>query len=354
MVYLGCGGDPAGPGSGPTENLGSAVTSAGEVAEQSILIWSVDGTEVLYESRDPADVLRAVRVSDGTIRDVSVSPTRHVQFALSPDGQYIYRARESPSLDDQGLILDRFLASGGPIEPIAHNVTMWGNWSFAMAPISPDGSTIAYATVGEDADPMDATIGTRDTLFILDLTSGARTAVDFGIPLAFSPDGARLVFDRRPCDESGLWSNPCDTFIIDFRTGITEQLPTYREDGFKTVWWNESGIQYLTSSHEFGGALTEIVRNLTSGAVFVAHTLVLGQERSHPAQWTPCPDGTRVGGWTDHFNEGFQGYHVADLEAATSWLAVVNRSAEGWHSAFSPDCSQIAYTIGSAIYVSDL
>jgi dipeptidyl aminopeptidase/acylaminoacyl peptidase len=358
-AWTACGRDATGPPDpGPPEDLGTPVTAANVVTEQSPLVWSRDGTEVYFRAATPdldgAD-LKAVRVADGAIRTISAGLHRHMTFYLSPDGEWIYRIRSAGGESGDRSILDRVRVTGGAAEMIAENVTMSSFSATSKPPISPDGTRLAYAALGPRG--VSAGSGTRDTLYLYDLTTGTKVRRAFGVPLAFSPDGTRLAYDERPCDETGRWSNPCDTYVMELSTGATQHVPSDTWDIGKQVWWDAEGLKALATTHRYDTASSFsqwIVTNLSTGTVTIAYSLNSETESQAPGWFTHSPDGTRVAGWIWYPVEFYEGLRVVDLRTLRSQLVVVNRSGEGWSPVFSPDARRIAYLVDRRLYVQQL
>lgn len=360
-VVSACGDGPTelgnGPGERPAEDLGVPATATGVAAEQSWLAWSPDGHEVFFLGTGPTPDLMAVRVADGAMRTVTSGPTRTDRFYVSLDGQWVYRTRNASHPPVDSHVFDRIPTAGGPAETIAENVTGFLFTAWVDPPVAPDGNLLAYAARGEKGDPDDARIGTRDTLYLYDLASKERTAIGFGVPLAFSPDGSQLAYDERPCDESGLWTNPCDTYVVDLGTDMRRHVPWDKDDNGKQPWWDEGGLKSFASTHDFDTAdspLQWIVRNLSLETVTIAYSLTLTKEMPHPGGMAHCQAGTRVGGWITDLEGEFSGIRVFDLQAERDHLAVVNRTGEGWSLAFSWDGRRIAYLIDRGVFVQEL
>ena len=345
------------PGTGPTEDLGVRATPTGTAAEQSWLAWSPDGHEVFFLGAGSTPDLMAVRVSDGAIRTVSPGPTRTVRFNVSSDGQWVYRTRYATDPAVDRYVFDRIPTAGGPAETITENVTGFLSTTWVDPPLAPGGNLLAYAARGEKGDPDDVRIGTRDTLYLYDLASKERTAIGFGVPLAFSPDGSQLAYDEKPCDEGGSWPNPCDTYVVDLGTDVRRHVPWDKDDIGKQPWWDEGGLKSLASTHDFDTAdspLQWIVRNLSLGTVTIAYSLTLTKEMPHPGGMAHSQGGMRVGGWIKDLEGKFHGIRVFDLQAERGHLSVVNRTGEGWSLAFSWDGRRIAYLNDRSVFVQEL
>jgi hypothetical protein len=351
-----CFGDTSGPGAGPSEDLGVPVTPALATAEFSPLAWSPDGEEIFFLGPGPRPDLKAVHVSDGLIRTV-VADSQPSFFSITPDGQWIYRMISAASSASVSAILQRIPSQGGVPETIAENVARMPTSVWSFPPISAGARQLAFAARGERGDPNDVRISTRDTLYLYEFASGAKTAIGFGNPLAFSPDGSQLAYDERPCNEGGEWNNPCDTYVLDLRTGTRQHIPWDKGDIGKQAWWDESGLKSLAVTHHFDSPtspLQWVLRNLSTGSVIIVHALTLGKEIPSTGSLERARDGARVAGWIDYFAQGFEGLRVIDVQTLRGQVVVVNRTGRTSSIAFSWDSRRVAYLISARIFVHDL
>ncbi len=329
-----------GSSTGPPEDLGIPVTAEGAVYERSPLAWSASGDE-LYFVGSTGETLEAVRVADGRVRIVDPGPARTWVIGVSADGRWVYR-------NDWTAGFYRVPVGGGSGELIADSVL-----GFAISPV---GDRVAYGTKGPPGDPHDATVGRLDTLYLLDLAQGKKVRLGFGMPLAFSPDGTRLAYDRAPCDISGLYTNGCDTYVMDLATGGESLIPWARDDIGKQVWWDAGGLKGFAGTHHYDSPtspLQWVFRNATRGTVEVAYAMSYGVEVPAGDGETHAPNGQVAGGWILYL-DGYEGLRLIDLATMRNRLVVVDRSAEPYSPAISWDARRVAYLIGTRIYVHDL
>jgi hypothetical protein len=349
-AVLACDGDPSGNGGGwDAEDLGRAVTPGTTVAEQSPLAWSADGAEIFFVAAGSSSDLMAVRLADGHIRKVSDGLTLTFSLFVADAGPWIYRTRWHP-VDMVRDVLDRVPQAGGSAEQITDNFTAFLSSAVPNPPLRPGSSAIAYAGRGPRGDPDDARIGTRDTLYLHDLVSQQRSALGFGVPLVFSPDGAELAYDRKPCDESGVWNNPCDTWILSLGSGAERKVAARDNDIDKHVWWDGAGLKQFSLRLE--PRHSWVLRNLSTGTeqvVFTAPADAMADIGSSVSQ-----DGLLAAAWLFYPRDPHQAIFVVDLSSSRSRLVVVNRSSQAWGLAWSADGRHIAYVMNERIYVQDV
>lgn len=344
VLSAACDGEVLGPGSGgPPEDLGDPVlTARGEVLWRSKLAWA-GNDEIIYIGANTKD-LKGVRVSDGAIRLLNTSPGRIDDFFPSPDEQWIYRVRSGPG---PPYVLDRVPQAGGAAEVIANDIWMWP--SSALPPLSKGSDLLAYAARGEKQPPGTNYVGsTQDTLYLLDLQTGALTNLGFGLPLTFSPDASELLYDEKPCIETGLYRNPCDTYTLNLTTLARTHVPWAKGDLTKTAWWDASGIHGLVRCRDVvpGPATSWCVRNLSTGSVEILYSHIVGEEVvAFDIGLAVSADRRKVAGWSHHRKHGFVALHVIDRMTGAQSLPVVVRTAAAYRIAFSPDGTRVAYQL---------
>jgi hypothetical protein len=339
LFLAACGSDGTGPTLTP-DSIGTSVTDPGAVHDESTLAWSVDGTEIYFSAGEGADhpmALMAVRVSDGTVRTVDTDSTERI--ITDHAGEWIYR--------NGGGTVDRVSVAGGAAEAIARDTWAHNGYHTLDPVLSPDDQILAYAQIGEDTafgGPLDP-MGTMDTLVLHDLGTGERTAVGFGMPLAFSPDGGELAFAPRPCLDRATGLNPCETRVMDLSDGSTRAFTRLLEVRGPQVRWTAAGLIELVYSWGDGWLL----RNLTAGTDQVFDSFVGPYQRLAVSE-----DATRFAGW-DYQNDelGSAIVVVYDLDDGAHTVAI-HEEGHGTALAFGPGGDRIAYVVDGTLYVKEL
>ena len=210
-LLVGCGSDPGEVESRlPAEHLGTPVTPSGELdPEFNVLAWSADGSEIYYTS-DPGNsgmaTIKSVRIADGTIRFLDARPlTRGHALAVSASGQSICYQAGHPNLS-----LECTSPAGQPTVQVTSHVV------YESPIFGGTDSILAYGIAG----PTCATVfgdSNCDTVAVYSFRSQLSSPVIQGIPLAFAPDGDRLLYHERPCDER-TGQNTCRTLELSVAT----------------------------------------------------------------------------------------------------------------------------------------
>ncbi|MGE3276700.1 MAG: prolyl oligopeptidase family serine peptidase [Vicinamibacterales bacterium] len=175
--------------------------------------WTADGA-VLFEEKSPDGKTREIKVAqlDGATRTLWTdhddrwwSPTnRDSKVLVSPDGKTVAFAT-----DRSGWIHVYAMPIDATGERDARKLTS-GEFLAGLGSWSPDGRRLAYHH-GAPGNPMERFVS------IVDVATGTSepvvTARGVSFEPAFSPDGARLVYQRTDVQ------NSLDLYVVDARTG---------------------------------------------------------------------------------------------------------------------------------------
>lgn len=173
------------------------------IPERSAPAISADGSLIAFLSNEtgigqiwlmPAENGRPA----GPARQAVVSDERVVSIAFSPKSRDLLFVTDCGMDERYRLFL--LTDAGGEKRALTHapgRVHAWGCWS-------PDGASIAYGCNGRDAAKMD--------IHVMDIATGESRIVmngeGYGEPVAFSPDGKRLLVNdsrRSMSDQDLLW-----------------------------------------------------------------------------------------------------------------------------------------------------
>jgi len=176
------------------------------------IVFSPDGTELLYEVRNSATlsrILYRLSLDGGTDELVSLpdrARARLIRWGASGIEVLAEISQEYPS---EYHVLN--LTTGGSVQ--VGSITRgegepYENWVSRYAAWSMDGTRVAYWTIRciEWAQMFDCSL-TRCALFVADTRTGTRVRVAYTSdrtgPTAFSPDGTRIVYHGAPENSSG-------------------------------------------------------------------------------------------------------------------------------------------------------
>jgi len=170
------------------------------------IVFSADGTELLYETMEGVSLLRVLRrwsLDTGVDQLVSIPEGRARLFYWGVDGIQVLAEvlEEYPS---QYHVLNLSTGASAQVsliqsgEDVPYQQLVWGNEAW-----SADGTQVAYwtATCFSWAGLFDCDVERR-SLYVADTRTGDRERVvntsDGSGPVAFSPDGTRLVYFSSP------------------------------------------------------------------------------------------------------------------------------------------------------------
>ena len=197
-----------------------------------------------------------------------------------------------------------------------------------------------------------------DSLTILDLSAGTRVTTDPGSPLAFSPDGKKLLFeyvafplvaDRRAMARALRRSSQREVFIYSLADGTVVPFSLGIPDVVSgdAVRWDGAGIQVLYVD----GAKSLYHRNSTTG---VTRFLWQAPDTIDGTRLAWSADGAKAALWNyGPSSSGNTRYSLYVIDLVTANAArVAHALAKGGGIAFSPDRSKVAYVYGARVYTS--
>lgn len=374
----GCDFDLFGPRTDPAprppelpEDMGVALT-ADEVSWDSHLVWSRDGREIFYqqsalwtiEGQTRPVAIKAVDVSNKTTRTVDAQYSAYYGLTLSADGTTLYFvARDDSSDVDLGFGLYSVSVDGEDPVLLARPVD-----SFRGPPgflLSPDNVHVAYSS--------------GNSLFVHNVADDQRTFLATSAePLAFSPDGRRLLFTDWDPDWVPEGPSEYTDLIFALDTGEKEPVslgPTRTGRRFvnsirlQSVRWDVIGIRVLywrlfEESFIYDvsrGAETRLAFDLRegeSGAGFVGFAEAWSEDGSKLAFRSSACLRRSAGslfGYTCYESENH--LHVTDADGRGDTIvavAYVGENVSTGRAAFAPDGKRIAYILGGRIYMQEI
>jgi Tol biopolymer transport system component len=199
--------------------------------------------------------------------------------------------------------------------------------------VSPDNRHLVYRTAG---------LYQPSSLAAYRLSDGTSRTLTPGAALAFSPDGARLLYDGG----NGYG-------IVELETAANEVLdPGLATDEYaKAARWDQSGIHLLFTRFDNPG-YHFMVRDVSAGVTRQVYRETFDGVMEPWVAWSP--GGTWIGFWVWKCLEGGglfscdrsqNSLYVVDLASgAEHWIAGGSEGGEG--PIFSPDGGRVAYTVG--------
>ena len=307
---------------------------------------SADGTKILFVSSasnlvandtNGQDDLFVKDLQTGEITPVATRPDGFVAGRVnyfdpaffSSDGTKVLFASYASDLvaSDTNGDMDVFVKdlTTGTVQlassKLGQNGTTGNSFSYPVA-FSPDGNTVLFYSEASDLVAND-TNGTLDA-FVKDLTTGTvqlvasklgqsgTTGNGHSYPLAFSPDGTKVLFyseasDLVPSDTNGR----LDAFVKDLTTGTVQLVSSklgqsdtigngssypvaFSPDGTKVLFYSDASDLVPSDTN---GTADAFVKDLTTGTVQLVSSKLgqngtTGNSYSYPVAFSP--DGTKV------------------------------------------------------------
>ncbi len=334
---------PAEPEPDLSEDRGLALTAKSEqVSGLDRLVWSADGQEVFYLSRQSggnAWKVTAVKVSDKSTRVIDGSKSSYWLHGLSQDGNYLFFAA-SPSNGNPALF--RAPTNGQAVERIVGEIAIVG--SEPAVALSPNNVDIAYASLR----------GGADSLFVFNTANGTKRFYAMGLPIAFSPDGSQLLIGNRFPTYDSL-------YIVSLSNGSIQSLVSGLLSGNTNLWairWDSHGIRALLS----GGAGT-VIRIIITGA-----TMPVSSENPSGGFVAWSADGNKFAYWATRCLKAGSvltcaiteyNLNLIELNSNQTKRAAYGNNADAGSGglnpmAFSPDGKKIAFVFSDQLYLKDL
>jgi hypothetical protein len=340
------------PRAEPPEDRGERLTD-GE-ARPDHLAWSPDGREIYFDLQVTSErvtlaTIQAVDRHARAIRTVSRELTAHEHFRLSADGSDVYivgfGGNPGGRPADRGIY--RVAAAGGEAGLVA------GTWQARVsAPaLSPDGLLVAYAL--------------EDTLHLQEIAGSARWSPGRGEPIAFSPDGAEVVY--RGIDRSVPTGTAPLYRVATGEGSIPEALPRCGQWTVRDVSWEGGGLRALAYATAYEGA-DRTIRLATLDLPSCAER-VFGEIRGSEfwfgagaeLGWTAAGDQAALWLMRDclagllQCSRAHWTLHHFDLRGGAErqiGSAIVREVPSRPY--FSPDGASLAYALDGAVHVRDL
>ena len=312
--------DPVSPPAPPASGLGTPITLSGAIEAQTPLLWSTATGEIVAVAsfNDPnSNSLIAVGSTSAVRR--TLDPRTSTPLSLTADGASLYYV----TLDLDSTISRRLALSPGATP---QTLNRCGSGCFHVVLPSPDPDVVAIYPVS-------------DSIAILTLSTGEADPVTTGIPLAFSPDGSKLL--KREVNESIL-----DASIFDRVSGGTAPANLGLPDpiGDHRVRWTVAGIEVLYQSADRHDL---VVRRVTPGQNAVVYTTPDSLEAL--MDWA----GLRVAVWTSRAAGAGRRYQLTVIhgEAAQGVSDVAHTTLAPGHPVLPPDgANEVVYAVDRRLY----
>src|SRR5262245_14669546 len=308
---------PPAPPAGP----GTPLTAAGAIEAQTPLLWSAATDEVVAVAsfNDPySNSLIAVGSISAARRTLDTRAS--TPLSLTADGAGLYYV----TLDLDSTI-SRSLALSGPGAP--QTLNRCGSGCFHAVLPSPDPDRVALYPVS-------------DSLAIMTLSTGVAVPVTRGLPVAFSPDGTRLL--KREINEPIQ-----DAVIFDLTTRTTSPANLGLPDpiGEHRVRWTAAGIEVLYQSADRHDLFIRRVTPMQDAIVYTT------PDSLEPLMdWAP----PRIAVWTSKAAGSGRSYRLTVIHgdaAAGGVNDVVTTPLLPGHPVLPPDgANEVVYAIDRRLY----
>ncbi len=240
------------------------------------MLWTADGTEVVYVAQSAqgsvVHTLQAVRVADGTVRQLDIAPTfPELRLARAADGSALYYVTTDGTLRDA--------MSGKDVGRVP--------LGFAALASSPDGRLAAYWDMFGTARGA----ATQGAAFMMDVDQGTSTLLPLCAgSLTFSPSGDALLCADVSAASSAPFIERFD--VVDVATlTLREQLDAVVLPS--DVRWGSNGV--LVAGAQTGDAGVIAVNDLGAGTARVVYRL---PTPSDAVKTEDFPSGNAVSGAT--------------------------------------------------------
>ncbi|MGD2135857.1 MAG: hypothetical protein PVF27_06840 [Gemmatimonadales bacterium] len=338
-------GDGAGPDGRPIsldEGRGTLVSDPAEEA-QGQAVWSPDGESLYYlaSSGDAVHVSRAAAGGGGsTVLDLGgadlgeVIGHRFLSFvAVAPTGDaYVVASRDETAARGVLRVSDGADPTwlSGVDDPVA-------------VALAPGGEYLLYGTnLSTNRSQVD--------LWSYDMASGTSTSFATGEPVAFSPDGAELLYVA----DDGTFQ------IATLASGATRPEDLGLGGSSQgAIRWTADGLQVLFSRYNFDRVGDDYyLRDVSAGTTALFYQESFDDDGNEVQAWSG--EGGRMALWFQTCLEGdvqtCESFHsalyvVGVPSGAETWVAGV-RDAQVRFASFSPDGGRVAYIISGQLYVS--
>lgn len=347
-LVAGCGGDGGnGPGTSPT--VDDAVPfgpQRGVVRTESELAWLRGDSTLAFTVGAEAPALWVFEAANGTERVIDARPLYRTGIGAGNADRWICVVTWArlPEVTGTHECVD---INDGSIVMLAENAAS-GTLGWSGGHVGTADSLIAYAVRGPECV---TGLGgsTCDSLFLFNARTSSRQLLGSGIPIVFAPDGKRLLYFKRPCEELSGNTNSCELYTRDLVNGSESAVwngPT-TDIPFATRW-TAAGIRRLVLAK--GGRDTLALRDLSRGAT---RTIYVLSSSTREEIWYPAvsADGKWAAYWLWSFADGLH-LVVVDLETGSSreLMHVSGGSDDTGPIALSATGGRIAYGFQSQGY----
>jgi hypothetical protein len=334
-----CGDNVTDTGTDLPEDRGSVLQQQVPVEFFTEIAWSVDGSEVYFESPGPPVGLYAAPLAGGAPREIDSGRDAYFDITASPAGDAVYFTSDQNGSTRSSYRLP--LGGGDAVEltnraPIS--LAQFRADGKVVLP-SPSGATVVYTV-------------SPDSVYTYGVASGTRTFIARGCEriVTFSPSGAEVLCVNA-AGGSGTYRtlNLATGAIVDTQVlPVTEGIPM-------AVHWGASGIRALYQP-AFGGLSFWANGGRTDFFELPDRGGLLLDPRN--SSWSQ--DGDRIAFWVHECLRrrglntcelGQSILYIGEVAADRSgYVAVAQGEVSGQFIALSPSATRVAYTFEDRIY----
>ncbi len=233
-------------------------------------VWSPGGDWLALETDSSDEDIALLRLNSLDALQIHQQPGRDIHPVWSPDGAWIAFLSNRSTLERDPVYFDLFIMrpDGSGVRQLTDDHPALSNW---LPSWSADGrwlSVAAWSWQGSDRITLVDTQSGR-------ITSIMEPGITYSSP-AWSPDDARLAFERRSGQFWSIW-------LYDLQTHVRAPLIEDGADSRRPLWIPD-GQRLLFRSNRFGN-WDIFLHSLTDAST---RRLTTGHRREYAPAWRPC------------------------------------------------------------------